>query len=279
MKKRGFINLIIVILIVSSIISVLAECQYKQNVTGVSIPVIYDHHGNKYYDLAHIENQQWSGSAYSFNVKNYAPVNVTLNVSYSIYQWSSTFSGLVSTTLTPYQSYPVSGGTGFNSAYGGVSLGDFNIIYFSNEEVDVKYENMTNTVCRTCGDKICINDGDSCTKDTECGSGYCSNYGNTKGLCGSQNNDVSQNIDHIQTNLTDLHDKISLLETQLNDLQDKINNITASKSSGLGSISGNIGSTIFVFFIVLVLILLGYIFFKNKKNILLNKKKNIKKRR
>lgn len=41
---------------------------------------------------------------------------------------------------------------------------------------EITQVSKTKQVCRMCGDKICLNDGERCSKNKECGSGLCESY-------------------------------------------------------------------------------------------------------
>ncbi len=84
---------------------------------------------------------------------------------------------------------------------------DWDTIYFviKNDNIEARREKVNvviNQSCKQCLDRDCLNDGQNCTYDFECGSNVCSQTGNTKGFCISQRSDLELKIASIEANMT-----------------------------------------------------------------------------
>lgn len=127
--------------------------------------------------------------------------DIVVNINYQLNvpeTWGKTISKSRTVSIKAYSSSEISeswGGMGF------CFIGENPIDYVVVEPAvlvpkkDIVTKNMT--ICKQCLGKNCTNDGDSCTKPTECGGGFC-----VEGYCSNSkkcfNNDCKCSQDEIQ---------------------------------------------------------------------------------
>jgi hypothetical protein len=223
MKKSGV--LVIGLFLIFMIGGVSAECQYKQNVsTGIFVNNLYDNEGNRYTHLVEINNFKalYTGGFHcyctnSFDIKNKIGKTITIKVKYQGFSIANYFE----------KDYNISGLTiqavidSFEIACGGtcgINPDSVSIQYLSNSEVTSSIEEIKNESCKQCLGKDCLNDGQNCTYDFECGSNICSNSGNTAGHCISERSNLEIRLSILESWKTTINNTISTIQTAISNI-------------------------------------------------------------
>ncbi len=172
-------------------------CQYKaQQDTGKTISYLRDDEGNKYENPVQAGDfsGQSTGSIFigscttTFILKNTLDKAIPLEISY-IHTYNQ--DGKVTLTpksldltLSPFENYVISETIEKIAPAQSCSVNpdSINIIYQSNSQLELVSEKIYEEVCKKCNNEICLNNGEKCNNDSECGSGVC----NIAEVCGTQ---------------------------------------------------------------------------------------------
>jgi hypothetical protein len=248
MKKVVVILLISIILVASIICFISAECQYKDEInSGVYKQVLYDFNGTKYENPIIIDSFRCSClendcNTY-FNIKNIIDKNVNIRIFYQIMITNGVGSTvhnrdkniLISKQFLYIETDKVN--WQFKDCY--ILQDSISYVFISNNETIAMVEELKNITCKKCGIKDCLNDGDLCTYDFECGSNVCSNTGNTAGHCISQRSDfekrllaleswrlvVNNTLLSVQTSVSNMLLTLTGHTTKLNDYENRISKL------------------------------------------------------
>ncbi len=210
-------NFILLVFLISSLTSLVSaqnalNCQYKDKQdTGQTITYLQDNEGNNYTNPIEVRDfvstqrcPYTAGCAggvpcsckISFVVRNLINKQVTLKIQYTIthsringYSVQSTVihNDAKEINIDPLSNYLVQGEysddtIGCNDQECSVNTDSIRYSFISNDETTSKTDKVYQDICKMCGDKICLNDGEKCANDYECGSATC----NIAGLCGKE---------------------------------------------------------------------------------------------
>lgn len=205
--KRVFIAFIS-ILVVLFAGAVSAECQYKNHVgSGLYKSILYDKNGSEYenpivvYDFTEGSS---SGSECNcivrFKIKNNIDKTISVNIQYTVIEKYATYDEERILNISPLKNVIISKDYPMCNARCYVDEKTFNYRFLTNNETTASIEEILNeTSCKQCGDVDCLNDGQECTFDFECGSGVCSDSGNTIGYCIAEASDYEQRLSALET--------------------------------------------------------------------------------
>lgn len=207
MKKGILLTLslfFIIIIIIMGIVS--AECQYKETInTGNFVNTIYDKENNKYTNpitIFNFINGTAGGSdcyAY-FSISNNIDKTISLNMQYQMEQGSYIRYQEKSFNIIQQQTFLVNTNHPAITGYGcGIILDTISYQFVTNSETTAKVEAETIEVCKQCGVDNCLNDGDTCNYDFQCGSNVCSQTGNTAGHCITNRSDFEVRLYNLET--------------------------------------------------------------------------------
>jgi hypothetical protein len=167
-------------------------CQYQENQdTGKTERFFYDSYENIIPNP--IQFTFSGGDAYniggpcnchfSFTIKNNAEEKVSLKLYYISVIGNNRHDNSEDIKLDAYESKTISGDLGDMCwASCGVDSNSVSYQFNSDSEIKSKIENIFVDVCKQCNEKDCLNDGENCSSNFECGSGIC----NIAGFCGIQ---------------------------------------------------------------------------------------------
>lgn len=244
MKREVILLTLGIFLLVVLSWEVSAECQYKENVsTGVFISNLYDNQGNRYTNPIDINNFKTGalpacGCYSNFDIKNNIDKTISINIQYEtdeqynpdkFYQKSFNISALSKVLVQDSDNTCRSGCFILSNLV--------NYQFITNSETIGKIEQLINQTCKKCGTKDCLNDGDLCTYDFECGSNICSNSGNTAGHCISERSDlekrlsaleslqqsINNTLTSIQSSITFILNTLTGYDTRITKIEDKTN--------------------------------------------------------
>jgi len=191
MRLGTALLLSLAILILSPALADNLTCQYRdiQNVSNSTIVFYYENvsldspiltvNDTKYFGNTNDSLTRWT---YEFKVYSRYGTYIYVTVSYLVDGKKNS----MDLVIPPHQYEIV-----FGRGKGGVGLNfnsiNFNITYPAG--ITAKRENMTRVaeVCRKCLGKICLNDGQACSRSGDCGGGFC-----VRGFC-SNNKDCYNN--------------------------------------------------------------------------------------
>lgn len=220
-------------LIIIFSISILAECQYKEEVSsGIYKQVLYDYNGVYYEEPITLYDFKCSClnndcNTY-FTIKNNIDKSVGVNILYqimitdgvnSIVHDKDKFIFLLK-QFQFVENEKVN--WKFRDCY--IIRDSISYTYIKNNETFGKLEEIKNQTCKLCLGNVCLNDGDSCIHDFECGSGICSNTGNTAGHCISERSDFEKRIFSLESWKISLNETISSILLSITGLITKTNN-------------------------------------------------------
>jgi len=245
MKKEGFVLIILgLFLVVAMIGGVLAQCQYKQNVSsGIFMNVAYDNAGNRYVDPINFSDFRGSSSAPNsfygscdcwsyFNIRNKIGKSLNVRIQYQVSLGAESIFYNKTFNIYPTQVQQV----GDNNCRWAISCNviqnsiSYQII--SNDEITASIEEIKNQTCKQCGTKDCLNDGDTCTYDFQCGSNVCSQSGNTAGHCISERMGNDARISSLESN-------VSLLLSWQQTINNTLTTIQSSITTILNTLTGH----------------------------------------
>jgi hypothetical protein len=212
-----YLRCLLIILFLSSFVGIVSAqnnltCQYTElnetkensnvckiwNSSDEYIQVVYDKDGNRYENPAEIKNvihggyPAGCGIVTYFDIQNKIPVNISLKVKYTLSHSGGTQgNGEKYFDIAPLEKVTVQDSLSY--CWGTAQLSNFEIFYLDNNYTEVKIEKKTEKtcieyekkkidVCKQCNGKNCLNDGQNCSSNFECGSGIC----NIAGVCGTQ---------------------------------------------------------------------------------------------
>ena len=173
------------------------ECQYQETIdTGKMQSVLYDKEGNSYSNPIEFTNfVSGQGRGFpcscktSFDIKNNIDKKISLTLFYQVGgygQNAETTQKNTTTELGPFSKQmiveDVPGGTGLGGCGGCGISSNIQYNFIPNDEVIAKSEKIYQDICKQCNGKVCLNDGEKCSSDFECGSEIC----NIAGYCGIQ---------------------------------------------------------------------------------------------
>jgi hypothetical protein len=215
--KYKRIGLLFLLLLAFSLYSAYADslpCQYQQQESYQEFgSYLYYTDSDEYYgqglNLSDFQGGYGNiaeGCKYSFVINNPYPETLELGIRYFVFMSANIMhpeekqEHIENVSIERYSYKKIAGEWG---GIGGCSILENEIFYqiFAPEELTLKkgYITKERTVCKLCNGQICINDGNSCLKDVECGSGHC-----VYGLCSDSpycyNNDCNCNANEVQCN-------------------------------------------------------------------------------
>jgi len=203
MKREVVLLVFGVFLMMFMIRGTLAECQYK-NYTEGSKPIsnLYIN-GTKQINVLETRNTFCNYNTLtmvqlcSFEVFNNKDFSVNVRVEFS----QGTFTSFENIIIPAHQFIGIS-----RSSIGKDTVVIlFDTIEFkfqTNNYTEARWEKEIIENCKQCSGKDCLNNGQNCTYDFECGSNVCSQTGNTKGFCISQRSDFEIRISSLEANMT-----------------------------------------------------------------------------
>lgn len=118
---------------------------------------------------------------FSFTIKNNFEEKISMKLYYVSTIGANRHDNSADISLNPYESKTISGELGDMCwASCGIDSGSISYQINSDSEIKSKIEKILTDVCKQCNGKDCLNDGQNCSIDSNCGSGVC----NIIGICG-----------------------------------------------------------------------------------------------
>lgn len=166
------------------------NCTYQEKFyTGNTTRVYYDSSGDIIQDPFSFTfnngNEEGIGSCYckfSFTVKNNVNKKISMSVYFTSFSGDNRHDNNKEIILNPYEIKTIRGEHGDACrASCGVIQNSVNYEFNTDSDVISIMEKIYAFKCKECDNTICLNDGDNCSTDLECGSGIC----NIAQFCGT----------------------------------------------------------------------------------------------
>ena len=185
-------KIFLLLLFITSLISLVGaqnntlSCQYQESVpTDNYIQTLYTNEGERLVNPAEVTDIVSSSSGRpSFKVVNPTPYTLSIRVQYDVSHSGGGRSPNKERELeiSPYDQEAIMDDGFSKILWGTTSISNIRITYLSNDDLEVKSEKVFQDVCKQCEGTDCLNDGQVCSKDSQCGSGIC----NIAGFCGKE---------------------------------------------------------------------------------------------
>ena len=229
MKREVILLVFGLLLIVVMVGGVSAECQYKDYIeSNKSVSNLYVNE-TKQINVLEIRSTSCSYNTFtglgscSFEVFNNIdfPVNVRVEFSQGT---STSFENII---IPAHQFTGIS--RSFTSPSSYIQFNTIEFKFQTNNYTEARWEKEMIEFCKQCLNKDCLNDGEDCLYDFECGSNVCSNSGNTAGHCISERSDFEKRVldleswqQVINNNLTNIFNILITQTTKINSFESRL---------------------------------------------------------